>query len=138
MSPLPHKNRSLRFSECCDIHIIQPQGQWYTPEDILFFRRQLIIDINLLRRMATVAPYEVFTEDEKYMCIGIEMFLDRAITMEIAAKRSLHIRGILRVQSCHQGNWCCQYLEELSRVSKETSHWACETARARATAYLNL
>lgn len=130
---------SVQFSETCEIRFVEPQGQWHNVADMLSFRRQLITDANELRRMLTADPAgHDFIGDDKYKCIGIEMFCSRAIAMEAMDKRLVHIRSVLRKQERQRATGSSHDVEDLCRVSMDTSLWARERASARAFFYRDL
>ncbi|KAL7465192.1 hypothetical protein ACHAXS_005518 [Conticribra weissflogii] len=133
------KHRSVRFSEYSEVFVVEPQGIWHTTAERLSFRSQVIRDAIHIRRMMAANPEQenVFTEDDKYICIGIEMFLSRSFAREIMERRHQHVQSILREQSVHRIRDTVND-DELRRVSEVTSLWGREIARSRAIAYMDI
>lgn len=134
------ETRSIRFSESPEVFVTEPQGQWYTAAERLSFRIQVIRDATHVRRLMAAnrdQNSDIFIEDDKYRCIGLEVFLSEAFARESMQRRQLHIHAILSEQArqriCNDVND-----ERLRRVSKETSFWCRKIARIRAIAYEDL
>mmetsp|Transcript_22509 Transcript_22509/g.46334 ORF Transcript_22509/g.46334 Transcript_22509/m.46334 type:complete len:160 (-) Transcript_22509:61-540(-) len=134
------KNHSVRFSESPEVFIIEPQGHWYMAAERLSFRTQVIRDATHVRRMTAADPEQngdIFSEEDKYKCIGLEMFFSRAIARERMQRRHIHTNAILMEQAAQRIR-NDENDENLRLVSKVSSFWGCEIARVRAATYMSI
>lgn len=134
------KNHSVRFSESPEVFIMEPQRHWYTAAERLSFRTQVIRDATEVRRMTAADPErngDIFSEGDKYKCIGLEMFFSRAYARERIQRRHNHTNAILREQAAQRIHDDVNN-ENLRLVSKASSFWSCEVARVRAATYMNI
>ena len=138
------KRRSVHFSETSTMTIIERATpseiarRWYSRSERAEFELRLRKDVRATMRRLESTPMHSFEERDLYECIGIELYLSRAIFMATPERRSNHVSFVLEAQSRHGDAAACRLEEELMRMSKQSSEWICRRCHNIAANYCKI
>jgi hypothetical protein len=128
----PASKKAVSFSTSCEVtHVSRPtadeiQEWWYSIEDVGTNMKILARHANHCSRMLIYKSKHglAISEDERVLCVGIEHLLSKDAkknVLALNATRKSHVYTVLTEQA-RQEHCQCKSVEELGRVSEQSSH----------------
>ena len=147
LSPSPESatrtkaKRSVCFSDTSRMTIIERASpeelkrRWYTKKDREAFGLQHKKDIRATLRKLANTPMQSISQDDLFACVGIELYLSYDILTKTPERRYNHVWSILGAQH-RQRRLHINNVDELSRISSQSSEWATSRSQSIAAMYM--
>jgi hypothetical protein len=123
-----NQEKSLRFSEYSEMTVfikpdIQRSELYYTPEDKVLLKQQLLKDAVLARMAFDAARDDVITEDRLCLCVGLECALSNSHDKHVRNhRRYQHIATIVSNQDTCTPEELCQMSLKSSMSTRKRAH----------------
>lgn len=122
-----------QFSQLVTIPYDDPETKWYTKEEKDCFKRDMLLDVRMLRDLLREETPGLISEEVLNECVGIENLLSSYTAHLVVKKRREHSMAVLSVQREYKGD---DHMHEmLAKTSYESSRWARKRAVTLASGY---
>ena len=134
-------NRSVCFSHTSRMTIIERASPeelkrtWYTKKEREVFGLQHKKDIREALQKLANTPMQSISQDDLLGCVGIELYLSYDILVNTPERRYNHVWSILGAQHL-QRRLHINNVDELSRISSQSSEWATSRSQSIAAMYM--
>ncbi len=109
------------------------KAKWYS-EDDHDFQQTMIRDARQMASELRTTPPTSITSEQLCNCVGIDLFLQDGLAMQVLSMKRSHTHEVLREQQLQRQRGISD-VDKLAHVSQNSSEWMRERAYNLAVAY---